>query len=274
LLTRDYPSGAPQYAYETSYDGSESSVIGTASSQRRPDGLRATRAAGGCVGTNTADGRMDGHIYLSSVVQCAGSVAASGVTYFVFDKDPNVPNFYRTFTKFTLPCGGGSTCRTGRGEYLVTHTQVAKIVTYFETNLGRSTNGNLTMPYNEQGVLYPIIHPAGYGGVPAQEVPWPAPPFFPCSVRLSPNVDCAGLDSTFRARLLAYYAENDWALSGGVTGVGRSEWQAHHIKPRGWGGDNTPKNGVFVSKSDHDRFSNWWRAFVQDGIRLPILKDD
>lgn len=273
LLTRDYPSGAPQYAYETSYDGSETSVIGTASSQRRPDRVRSAQAAGGCVGTNTADGRVDGHIYLSSVVQCAGSIAASSVTYFVFDKDPNAPSSYRTFTRFTLPCGGGSTCRTGRGDYPVRHTQVAKIVTYFETAIGRSTDGELTMPYNERGVLYPISYPLGYGGKTAEEVPWPSPPFFPCSTKLPANPNCSGTDLSFRVNVLQYYARNGWPVpgaAGGEPGV----WQAHHIKPRSWGGGNGVENGVILSLPDHLRFTNWWRSFVQDGVRVPVQGGD
>ena len=199
-----------------------------------------------------------------------GNVALSSVTYFVFDKDPNVPNSYRTFTKFVLPCGGGSTCRTDRADYLVSHTQVAKIVTYFEDNLGRSTNGELTMPYNEKGVLYPIVYSFGYGGVTSQQVPWPPPRFFPCSKKLPANSACTSPSAGFRDAIISMYADEHWPLTLNTDGRVPNDWEAHHIKPRSWGGSNNPDNGVLLFKKDHVLFTNWWNEFVQDGVRVPV----
>ncbi len=199
-----------------------------------------------------------------------GNVTLSNVTYFVFDKDPNVPNSYRTFTKFVLPCGGGPTCRTNRADYLVSHTQVAKVVTYFEDNLGRSTNGELTMPYNEKGVLYPIVYPFGYGGVTSQQVPWPPPQFFPCSKKLPANPECTPLSAGFRDDVIGMYGDEFWPLTLNVDGKVLKDWEAHHIKPRSWGGDNGTSNGVLLPKREHVLFTNWWNDFVQDGVRVPV----
>lgn len=275
LLTRAYPAGAPQYAFETPYDGSETGIVETASTQRRPSGERsAQQLAYGCTGDNTADGRLDGHVLLSSTVRCIGSVAVKSVTFFVFDKDPNVPNAFRTYREFVLRCNGGPACRTAQADYPVVHTQVAKIVTYFDTTYGRSTDGELTMPYNERGILYPIVRPFGYGGSAAKEVPWPAPPCFPCSTRLPANSNCQDSDYRFRPSVIQMYIDARWPIVTNHDGKVPSDWDVHHIKPRSWGGSNQSDNGVLLPKLDHIRFNTWWESFVQHGVRIPVRGSD
>jgi hypothetical protein len=35
-------------------------------------------------------------------------------------------------------------------------------------------------------------------------------------------------------------------------------FEAHHIKPSVWGGDNTAPNGVWLEKAEHQNFTTWW----------------
>jgi hypothetical protein len=38
-------------------------------------------------------------------------------------------------------------------------------------------------------------------------------------------------------------------------------FEAHHIQPTTWGGDDTFGNGIWLARTDHNRFSGWWNIF-------------
>lgn len=200
----------------------------------------------------TKAGRADEHLLLSTSITCTAPLSSTKVVYFVFDKDPNVPQSYRNFAKYEVPCGG-QPCQTLPQNYAVTHTQVAKIVSYFETSSGRSSDAELTMPYNERGVLYPIMHPDGFGGTPPKEVPFPEPPFFPCSSRLPTDNRCFPIDPNWRGNVIELYESSTWPLPVGRNGTVPSHWQAHHIHPLSWAEQSPGQR----------RRNSRWRSFAQ-----------
>jgi hypothetical protein len=89
---------------------------------------------------------------------------------------------------------------------------------------------------------------------------WPDPPFDFCDDWPGQPPPCQPSDSTYRDRLMRLYTAEQWFIPDSA--------QAHHIKPRRWGGgDNPGDNGttwgslpnfVFLDPITHQAFTTWW----------------
>lgn len=109
---------------------------------------------------------------------------------------------------------------------------------------------------NRKGVYYPkvIANPA-WGQSESDFVPFLTagrqPPLHWCgagSVPSSAKCFNASNNSTRLARAL---------VKGGFPKPGNT-FQAHHIQPTSWGGDDTKENGVWLDQPDHTNFTTWW----------------
>jgi hypothetical protein len=116
-------------------------------------------------------------------------------------------------------------------------------------------NGEGIYDINNNGVFYPKITMGPFWAVPAVlaaghgYVPFPSPPFRRC---LAGNPNCVTNRSQLKANLLAAGLPNP-----------PTNYQAHHIRPVAWCGQNDVTNGVFLPTNYgeynlHGPFNEWW----------------
>jgi hypothetical protein len=125
---------------------------------------------------------------------------------------------------------------------------------------------------NDRTWPYPAYAITGFGGpviIDGEHVSllgFPGPPnkFQDC---YGPRKRDAGCDTTrttrFKKDLAEYYEQN--AAAGYKLPSPLDGWEGHHILPLAWGGRNQPDNGVFLTRSVHTEFSQWWCYFSLDG---------
>lgn len=113
---------------------------------------------------------------------------------------------------------------------------------------------------NRLAVRYPRIAPPV--GVPLLEVPFPDAPFRDCTGQKGAG-GCAEriTSSAFRALILDAYPKQGWSAPPNVTRTFGAGYEAHHIKPLQWGGQNVGSNGILVLRADHLKLNTWWRNF-------------
>ena len=100
---------------------------------------------------------------------------------------------------------------------------------------------SIVRPYNNNGVMYPQIQPTRTD---YPTVPFPSPPF----------ARCCDDRQTFRSDVESLYRARGWSFP-------PSPYQAHHIKPLAWGGNNDTSNGVLLGETTHGLYTRWWTAF-------------
>jgi hypothetical protein len=140
----------------------------------------------------------------------------------------------------------------------------------------KSPVAGFSVPFNDDGTAYPQRQDTRTSA--AWNVPFPEPPpvFQACAQTKSAPVisGCSYRRSaegrTFANNLRAWYAAQNWPQA--VFRDGRAE--AHHIQPLCWGGRNDyKKNGVFLERSVHNRFTAWWGA-VKLGSQVTCENDE
>jgi hypothetical protein len=174
---------------------------------------------------------------------------------------------------------GPFTCRTadtpwplvnGRSEY-------AKISNFYTVdNKGfrsRQPDGVMhdPLPINDKIVPYPLAVQTG------RLVPDPTSlgqHFQDCTKKGGKQgaTGCFPQPPSFALILGQYYAAVGYTIPPGAlpNGKGKPTYDAHHILPRAWGGNNDGSNGIFLTNhltptNLHGVFSKWWCSFSMDG---------
>lgn len=283
LETPDNPQDAPPYTFE---DAAVPAVIGdtmsTSSTARRSQATVPGAAKVPCSsGTATIDVRSPGVITITDKIVCpSGSVIDTAYA--------QAQTF--SFNAQTTPIGtagpksfscGGSTCTatitfaTSGGTGIV-GIEVWNTAHFPHEPPVKSPVAGFSVPFNDDGNAYPQQQDTRTSA--ARNVPFPEPPpvFQACAqTKSAPLISgCSYRRSiegrTFRNDLRAWYAVQNWPQE--VFRGGRAE--AHHIQPLCWGGRNDyKKNGVFLERSVHDRFTAWWGA-VKLGSQMTCENDE
>lgn len=125
-----------------------------------------------------------------------------------------------------------------------------------------SPYAGFSIPFNNLGQAYPQEQDTRYAGA-TKPVPFPAPPPMMQACPQNASIPKAGcsyrsdkpLGVNFAADLRTAYDVNKWD----TTIFKSSDLQAHHIQPLCWGGANdVNKNGVYLRKANHQRYTSWW----------------
>ncbi len=170
--------------------------------------------------------------------------------------------------KFVKNLMGGFQCATPHTSVpLVTgHAEMSRpFATVTDSLSNRDTselNGDLDL--NDKAVDYPEVDASASGYAPGI-VPFPDGPFSYCFGSAVEKPPCTVTNRPkFRKALITYYQDAGWSVPPGVF-ASPSTYDAHHLEPLGWGGNDNPLNGVFLtnrlSTNDHQIFSTWWCNF-------------
>jgi hypothetical protein len=100
---------------------------------------------------------------------------------------------------------------------------------------------SIVRPYNNRGEMYPQIQPT--------RTDYPTVPF-----PLAPFAKCCDASASFRSDVQSLYTSKGWSFPS-------NPYEAHHIKPIAWGGNNNTSNGVLLGSTTHGLFTRWWTAF-------------
>jgi hypothetical protein len=72
----------------------------------------------------------------------------------------------------------------------------------------------------------------------------------------------------FLRAVTQYYVSHGWSIPS--RGKDPSDgYEIHHVLPLSWGGTNAGANGRFLTPTQHDPFTTWWRTFRLDGTFSP-----
>jgi hypothetical protein len=266
LLTPQYPSGSPPYIFG---DPTLSGIamlpppsIGTAA-VRRP----ASQAD--FVPCSLPNTRFDysavSVVKITTSPACPQGLGKIDSVVFSFNlrtfnaQDTPLGSPAPIFTE--LPCGTAActksfTYHIPKGSYIVSGTTYY-YVTGGDTIHFQSGIAEITAPYNSKGIIYPQFQDTRT--LAPQIVGFPEPPalFRRCPYTIQGKVSaCPARSNSFAVDLGAYYQRSGFPLAI----LKYSDAEAHHIQPVSWGGNSLMENGVFLVKSAHDQYTNWWKA--------------
>jgi hypothetical protein len=283
-----YPNGAPPNDFtgypstDLVYDGSE---IGTANALRKAQQITLPfgETCYGIVETRTESGNLQ---FRNIVKGCdPGSIVK--IFYFdigVYDVNSPQPNGTAMRSESRkVPCaspGPGLGCDSGWVAVVNPGRSIVKITSKYDgTFLGdydASDERYDLIPINDLGVEYPKVYP--YPGNSTLKVPFPLEntPFSFCPNAYRGRLDhpeCpASKQPTFRMNTIAYYGAQGLTVPFGVADSNSGGYETHHIKPSACGGGMEGFNGVFLTRTQHELFNQWWDDFTlcaTRGTRLP-----